>query len=143
MKLSGGAVLHCNVSRRGTKAAKARTRRRDLRAEKKQYKGKVSERGVHPGILYECQNKGLTKFAFRKLLILKDAFSIVCTNWERYRKKEKTAAERPHSKGKFAHNFGPVQRREEAGKRKAAQGRCSLTGFFPVEIVHNRKSRIK
>ena len=30
-------------------------------------------RGVHPGILYECQNKGLTKFAIRKLLILKDA----------------------------------------------------------------------
>ena len=28
---------------------------------------------VHPGILYECQNKGLTKFAIRKLLILKDA----------------------------------------------------------------------
>ncbi len=27
---------------------------------------------VHPGTLYECQNKGLTKFAIRKLLILKD-----------------------------------------------------------------------
>jgi len=39
--------------------------------------------------LYECQNKGLTKFAFRKWLILKDAFSVVYTNWERYRKKEK------------------------------------------------------
>jgi len=65
------------------------------------------------------------------------------TNWERYRKKEKTAAELPHSKGKFAHNFGSVQRREEAGKRKAAKGRCSLTAFFPEEIVHNRKLRIK
>ena len=42
--------------------------------------------GVHPpGILYEYQNKGLTKFALRKLLILKGAFSVVYTNWERYR----------------------------------------------------------
>src|SRR6266568_5812921 len=33
--------------------------------------------GVHtPGILYECQNKGLTKLAFRKLLILNGAFSV-------------------------------------------------------------------
>src|SRR6266566_5329036 len=72
MKLGSGAVLHCNVSRRGTKAAKARTRRRHLVAEKIQYRGKVSERGYTPGSLYECQNKGLTKFAFRKLLILKD-----------------------------------------------------------------------
>src|SRR6266568_3234263 len=72
MKLGSGAVLHCNVSRRGTKAAKARTRRRHLVAEKIQYKGIVSERGYTPGSLYEYQNKGLTKFAFRKLLILKD-----------------------------------------------------------------------
>src|SRR6266487_2182723 len=71
MKLGSGAVLHCNVSRRGTKAAKARTRRRHLVAEKIQYKGIVSERGYTPGSLYEYQNKGLTKFAFRKLLILK------------------------------------------------------------------------
>ena len=34
-------------------------------------------RGVHPGILYECQNKGLTKFAIRKLLILKDAVCLL------------------------------------------------------------------
>src|SRR6266478_7822739 len=135
MKLSGGAVLHCNVSRRATKAAKARTRRRDLVAEK--YKGRVSERGVPPGSLYEYQNKGLTEFAFRKWLILKDAFSIACTNWERYGKKEKTTAELPHSKDKLAYNFGSLQRREEAGKRKAAKGRCSLTAFFPEEIVHN------
>src|SRR2546428_3375805 len=44
MKLGSGAVLHCNVSRRGTKAAKARTRRDDLRAEKIQYKERVRER---------------------------------------------------------------------------------------------------
>jgi hypothetical protein len=31
----------------------------------------------HPIILYECQNKGLTKFAFRKWLILKDAILVV------------------------------------------------------------------
>jgi len=53
--------------------------------------------------------------------------------------KEKTAAELPHSKGRFAHNFGSVQRRGKAGKRKAAKGRCSLTAFFPEEIVHNRR----
>jgi len=93
--------------------------------------------------LYEYKNKGLTEFAFRKWLILKDAFSIACTNWERYGKKEKTTAELPHSKDKLAYNFGSLQRREEAGKRKAAKGRCSLTAFFPEEIVHNRKLRIK
>ena len=32
--------------------------------------------GYPPGILYECQNKELTKFGFRKLLILKGAFSV-------------------------------------------------------------------
>ncbi len=39
--------------------------------------------GVHtPGILYECQNKGLTKLAFRKLLILNGAFSVDGSKWE-------------------------------------------------------------
>jgi hypothetical protein len=30
-----------------------------------------------PGNLHECQKKGVTKFAFRKLLILKDAILVV------------------------------------------------------------------
>src|SRR6266436_2424813 len=39
--------------------------------------------GVHtPGILYEFQNKGLTKLAFRKLLILNGAFSVDGSKWE-------------------------------------------------------------
>jgi len=39
--------------------------------------------GVHtPGILYECKNKGLTKLAFRKLLILNGAFSVDGSKWE-------------------------------------------------------------
>src|SRR6266704_7171215 len=54
MKLSGGAVLHCSVSRCGTKAAKARTRRGDLRAEKIQYKERVRERGYTPPAV--CMN---------------------------------------------------------------------------------------
>src|SRR5712692_8861607 len=58
MKLSGGAVLHCNVSRRGTKAAKARTCRGDLRAEKIQYKGRVSERGTHPRQFVRMSKQG-------------------------------------------------------------------------------------
>ena len=33
-----------------------------------------------PIILYECQKKGFTKFAFRKLLILKDATLLVWTS---------------------------------------------------------------
>jgi len=32
-----------------------------------------------PAILYECQNKRLTKFTFRKWLILKGASSLVCS----------------------------------------------------------------
>jgi hypothetical protein len=31
----------------------------------------------HPIILYECQNKGITKIAFPNLLILKDAIWVV------------------------------------------------------------------
>jgi hypothetical protein len=38
--------------------------------------------GVPPTNLHECQNKGLTKFAFRKWLILKDAISVVL-RWAR------------------------------------------------------------
>ncbi len=38
--------------------------------------------GTHPGILYECQNKGLIKLAFRKLLILNGAFSVDGSKWE-------------------------------------------------------------
>src|SRR6266568_6667284 len=34
----------------------------------------------HPGILYEYQNKGVAKLAFRKPLILKDAFSVACNS---------------------------------------------------------------
>src|SRR6266702_1801933 len=33
-----------------------------------------------PGILYEYQNKGVAKLAFRKPLILKDAFSVACNS---------------------------------------------------------------
>src|SRR6266436_5340040 len=56
MKLSGGAVLHCNVSRRATKAAKARTRRRDLVVEK--YKKTAAE-------LPQSQGKFATTSALR------------------------------------------------------------------------------
>jgi len=33
----------------------------------------ITEAPSHPGILYECQNKGLVKWAIRKLLILNKA----------------------------------------------------------------------
>jgi hypothetical protein len=41
---------------------------------------RVGEKGSlppTPTILHECQNKGLTKFAIRKLSILKDAILVV------------------------------------------------------------------
>src|SRR5713101_2163358 len=39
----------------------------------------AGKRGYTPAILYECQNKRLTKFTFRKWLILKGASSIDCS----------------------------------------------------------------
>ena len=40
-------------------------------------RSKTRKGGYTPVILYECQNKGLTKFAIRKLLILKDAVCLL------------------------------------------------------------------
>jgi hypothetical protein len=93
--------------------------------------------------LYECKNKGLTEFAFRKWLILKDAFSIVCTNWETYRKKEKRQQNYRTPKMSLPTTAALCNGEKKLEKRKAAKGRRSLTGFFPEEIVHNRKLRIK
>jgi len=70
---------------------------------------KSSPEGVpHPGSLYECQNKGLTKFAFRKLLILKGAFSVDGSKWEGHRRKEeqhhgfgRSRRKPPHSRKTF------------------------------------------
>ncbi len=42
-----------------------------------------------PGSLYECQRKGLIKFAFRKRLILKSTLSVGCSRRESHHKKEK------------------------------------------------------
>jgi len=58
---------------------------------------KTRKGGYTPGILYECQNKGLTKLAIRKLLILKDAVCLL----KRAKippEKAKAAAGLPHSK---------------------------------------------
>src|SRR5229473_5370382 len=88
--------------------------------------------GVHtPGILYEFQNKGLTKLAFRKLLILNGAFSVDGSKWERHRRKE----ERHHGFGRSrrkrripeAHLPGHYSNGSEIasqGKRRGSSGSC-------------------
>ncbi len=51
---------------------------------------KTRKGGYTPGILYECQNKGLTKLAIRKLLILKDAVCLLkrANNPQKKRKRQ-------------------------------------------------------
>src|SRR6266566_5663953 len=88
--------------------------------------------GVHtPGILYECQNKGLTKLAFRKLLILNGAFSGDGSKRENTgEKKNGTTA----SAGAGVNRRTPERRlpsehynrseREGQGKRRGSSGSC-------------------
>src|SRR6266571_7904000 len=87
-------------------------------------------RGVHtPGSLYEYQNKGLTKFSFRKLLILKDAFSIVAPIGKRTGKKKKWQQSYRTPKNKFAHNFGSVQRERKLEKEKRPKAAAAWPHF--------------
>jgi hypothetical protein len=53
--------------------------------------------------LYECQKKGFTKFAFRKLLILKDAILAVLDK-QMAAGKEKAGEGLPHTKRSFICN---------------------------------------
>ena len=55
-----------------------------------------------PAILYEYQNKGVTKFAFCKWLILKGAICLLrASKGEIALAKKKSGSELPHSKHSF------------------------------------------
>src|SRR5437773_6053720 len=88
--------------------------------------------GVHtPGILYECQNKGLIKLAFRKLLILNGAFSVDGSKWERHRTKEerhhgfgKSRRKRRIPEGRLPGHYSNGSEIASQGKRRGGSGSC-------------------
>ena len=73
-------------------------RGQDSRAPKRGWLTKDRRYPLPPTILYECQNKGLMKFAFRNCLILKDAISggLGLTKRETASLKRKAGAKLPH-----------------------------------------------
>ncbi|SRR6266487_3318626 len=88
--------------------------------------------GVHtPGILYECQNKGLTKLAFRKLLIVKGTLSVDGSKWERHRRKEeryhgfgRSRRKRRIPEARLPGHYSNGSEIASQGKRRGSSGSC-------------------
>ncbi len=72
-----------------------------------------------PGSLYECQNKRLTEFAFRKSLIPKDAISVATTHGVAEKEKRQQGLPLRHS---FTCN-------DSNGKVRAGQGKSQFRIF--------------
>src|SRR5260370_41517759 len=97
---------------------------------------------VHsPGILYECQNKGLTKLAFRKLLILNGAFSVDGSKWERHRRKEerhhgfgRSRRKRRIPEGRLPGHYSNGSEIASQGKRRGSSGACRPGSMMEFQV---------